>query len=53
MINISQYKPELSNADFYVFQITDETGKVINTINIGTNVGTVEDAITVYNANNG
>lgn len=53
MITIANFRENLSNNDYYVFQILDENKNVIETINIGTSVGTVEDAITVYNANNG
>jgi len=49
MWTLDDYKQELSNKDYYVFQKFDEHGKLIQTNNIGTGVGTVEDALAILN----
>lgn len=50
MWTLDNYKSELSNEDYYVFQKFDENGNLVETNNVGTGVGTVADALTILNS---
>ena len=49
MWTLDNYKPELSNQDYYVFQKFDENGNLLETNNVGTGVGAVADALAIIN----
>lgn len=49
MWTLDNYKENLSNEDYYVFQKFDEHGNLLETNNVGTGVGTVADALAILN----
>ncbi len=49
MWTLDNYKQELSDVNYYVFQKFDENGNLIETNNVGTGVGTVADALAILN----
>lgn len=49
MWTLDNYKENLSDANYYVFQKFDENGNLLETNNVGTGVGTVADALAIIN----
>jgi hypothetical protein len=52
MWTLDNYKENLSNEDYYVFQKFDENGNLLETNNVGTSVGSIENALEILNTVN-